>query len=614
MTIRFPVPARLWRAGTIALLALALLPLGALPGPALAAPAPPGWRDTGLVVPPTQGGDPCIDATQPGTLLVADTQGTTALNWATGRTARVSDRPFSACGAATGLLYAPDPPGSTGQGAYRFSLQAPQGQQIAFMPTYFAVDGSLQVYATRNPSPLGAPTELWASADGGLTWQQRRLPGSPVQSFAVSPADGRAVYASTQQLAGNTVSYTVYFSPDAGVTWEARAAGQISGTGFTSTGVAAVPGHNTPINTVLLRLNNGIPGSNSANTIYLSTDGARTFAEVGGESIVRRLTVVHTARGLVRLARGNSAVYTLARSADGGRTWQNLPLPFATTDNFAAQVGLQQALVAPDNLFLLDYANNALWYSPDAGGTWQALGSAPARLLYTPYVPLTLAGVRENNRLVVLDLPDAARSLTARTPATGAADALYFPPTGHTLSPLFAAYWQANGGLAQFGYPRTEAVREVNPTDGRAYVVQYFERNRFEYHPENAGSPYTVLLGLLGTQISEPLRAAGHGAFNRFPDMHYPRGRYFPQTGHNLRNSFRDYWEQHGGLAIYGYPISEEFEERSPTDGRTYVVQYFERNRFEWHPENRGTPYEVLLGLLGNTLLEQKGWLPAPGP
>jgi polysaccharide biosynthesis protein PslG len=46
----------------------------------------------------------------------------------------------------------------------------------------------------------------------------------------------------------------------------------------------------------------------------------------------------------------------------------------------------------------------------------------------------------------------------------------------------------------------------------------------------------------------------------------------------------------------------------NPEDGKTYVVQYFERNRFEWHPENRGTPYEVLLGALGNTLLKLKGW------
>jgi hypothetical protein len=30
--------------------------------------------------------------------------------------------------------------------------------------------------------------------------------------------------------------------------------------------------------------------------------------------------------------------------------------------------------------------------------------------------------------------------------------------------------------------------------------VQYFERNRLEYHPENAGSKFEMLLGLLGSE------------------------------------------------------------------------------------------------------------------
>ena len=36
-------------------------------------------------------------------------------------------------------------------------------------------------------------------------------------------------------------------------------------------------------------------------------------------------------------------------------------------------------------------------------------------------------------------------------------------------------------------------------------------------------------------------------------------------------------------------------------------MQYFERNRFELHPEFVGTPNEVLLGLLGSELLDMKG-------
>ena len=41
----------------------------------------------------------------------------------------------------------------------------------------------------------------------------------------------------------------------------------------------------------------------------------------------------------------------------------------------------------------------------------------------------------------------------------------------------------------------------MSPLDGQPYTVQYFERARFEYHPENAGSPYEMLLGQFGTEM-----------------------------------------------------------------------------------------------------------------
>jgi glucose/arabinose dehydrogenase len=191
-----------------------------------------------------------------------------------------------------------------------------------------------------------------------------------------------------------------------------------------------------------------------------------------------------------------------------------------------------------------------------------------------------------------------------------AAESISFPQTGQTLSDDhgFLSYWRAHGGLAQFGYPLSPEVAEVSPTDGRVYLTQWFERNRFEYHPENADPQFQVLLGLLGNQLTRERRAAGEGSFSPVADAHAPGGRYFPETGHNLRSSFLAYWQAHGGLALYGYPISEEFQETSPTDGKPYLVQYFERNRLEYHPENAGTAYEVLLGLLG----AQLGGFPVP--
>src|SRR5206468_3983407 len=60
-----------------------------------------------------------------------------------------------------------------------------------------------------------------------------------------------------------------------------------------------------------------------------------------------------------------------------------------------------------------------------------------------------------------------------------------------------------------------------------------------------------------------------------------------------------------GGLAQQGYPLSDEFTEISPQDGKPYTVQYFERAVFEYHPENKDTPYEVLLSQLGTSAAQQ---------
>jgi len=62
---------------------------------------------------------------------------------------------------------------------------------------------------------------------------------------------------------------------------------------------------------------------------------------------------------------------------------------------------------------------------------------------------------------------------------------------------------------------------------------------------------------------------------------------------------------------VFGYPISEEFREVNLDDGQEYVVQYFERARFEWHPGAWPERYDVLLGRLGHTLLEARTAEPA---
>src|SRR4051794_9642145 len=76
-------------------------------------------------------------------------------------------------------------------------------------------------------------------------------------------------------------------------------------------------------------------------------------------------------------------------------------------------------------------------------------------------------------------------------------DSLFFPETQHSVSGRFLSYWRNEGGLPVFGYPITEQRPELNGDTGNVYETQWFERNRFELHPENR-PPYDILLGRLG--------------------------------------------------------------------------------------------------------------------
>jgi hypothetical protein len=153
----------------------------------------------------------------------------------------------------------------------------------------------------------------------------------------------------------------------------------------------------------------------------------------------------------------------------------------------------------------------------------------------------------------------------------------------------FLSYWNAHGQLPINGYPISNEFVETLE-DGKPYTVQYFERVRMELHPENP-PPYDVLLGQFGRLL--------HPADPPVPEK--PGARYFPETGHNVEGSFLDYWLANGGLPQFGYPLSEEFVE-TLEDGKPYTVQYFERARFEHHPENP-PPYDVLLGQFGRRIL-----------
>ncbi|GAB4196044.1 MAG: hypothetical protein OHK0022_13240 [Roseiflexaceae bacterium] len=83
-----------------------------------------------------------------------------------------------------------------------------------------------------------------------------------------------------------------------------------------------------------------------------------------------------------------------------------------------------------------------------------------------------------------------------------------------------------------------------------------------------------------------------------------PDARCFAETGYCISGRIREFWEQNGGLAVFGFPTGPQQIEQ--IEGMTVQAQSFERNRLELHPQN-SRPYDVQIGRLGADVLAEQG-------
>lgn len=165
----------------------------------------------------------------------------------------------------------------------------------------------------------------------------------------------------------------------------------------------------------------------------------------------------------------------------------------------------------------------------------------------------------------------------------------YFPSTQHTLGGQFLNYWLEHGSVTNLGYPISEEFQD----NGR--TIQYFERVVMEFWPENP-DPYKVLLRSLGDELN--------GMDPAIPADTPPAtdgSVFYTETGHWLDGRFVDTWESMGGLAQFGFPITEPVMEGDK------LVQWTERARFEL---DLSRPNQlVMLGLVGDESAKSKGLL-----
>jgi len=147
-------------------------------------------------------------------------------------------------------------------------------------------------------------------------------------------------------------------------------------------------------------------------------------------------------------------------------------------------------------------------------------------------------------------------------------DERYFPETGHWVTDEFLAkYQETSNPTILFGNPITEAF-----VDSFGTKVQYFEKVRFEIDP-SLPAGLQVKLSPLGEYLYQ------EGQKLIVPS-NFPACRYFAESGNSVCYAFLDFFDKHGGVTQFGYPISG-FEIHED-----WIVQYFQSARFEWHPEN----------------------------
>ncbi len=175
-------------------------------------------------------------------------------------------------------------------------------------------------------------------------------------------------------------------------------------------------------------------------------------------------------------------------------------------------------------------------------------------------------------------------SVRAQTPAP---DSKYFSETGHNVKGDFLRFYSSNPNATfLYGYPITE---EFTSKDGK--TAQYFQRARFEYRADlpDGQRIQVTQLGRETYVATGPLNVSNTFAC-----------RTYPETGYPVCFAFLEFFDQYGGAAQFGYPISGfEYHENK-------IVQYFEKARLEWQPW-KAEGQRVVVSDLGRIYFDKLG-------
>ena len=213
-------------------------------------------------------------------------------------------------------------------------------------------------------------------------------------------------------------------------------------------------------------------------------------------------------------------------------------------------------------------------------------------------VPALLIGSAERNIVDLNPYLPASQNVSAYTTE------LCYAETNQCVEEPFSTFFPDSGGVPVFGFP-TSAGRMISGPNGEV-LAQNFERNRLEHHPTNP-DPYKIQLGRLGADRLQQLGRDWQSEAKGNPADRF----YSSATGHGISfEPFAAYYDTHGlnlnqpgitdaeSTSLFGLALTEPAMETNAS-GDTVLTQWFERARFEYHPNNPPGS-QVLLGLLGN--------------
>lgn len=386
------------------------------------------------------------------------------------------------------------------------------------------------------------PTSLYATTARGLrqsddscaTWKdvpaQNISPnGAHIRWLAPYPNNRQILYAGMDGLGG------LYRSTDSGATWH-PASGGLPPSGWV-TALAADPKAPSRI-IVGLRYARGY---HPPAYIYNSTDGGLTW-----KSASLGMHLLPNNQGeIIGLAWSGPNLFAatatdgLFVSTDSGDSWSEANMPRNITGPTFAVPGAppgapQQATPLPINYIMSSSAGALLIDTSE--GAYQSLDGSATWIEVRP-------DAAQNGALLVAIEPTSGRIVAGNESGAWAssiqASAMTIPsPTAATIAQLPPTP------------PPTVPLPTSTPVPPTATL------------PPSPTPTIAMVAGLLPSDKAQPGDPALYS--------------YFPQTGHNIGHGFRDFWLSNGGLAQFGYPLTEEFVENGIT------VQYFERARLEY--------------------------------